>query len=59
MMVTSEEMFKKDIASWPKEARIWLKPGIQKYAVVKYIDGVPKVQYLGAQNLTDRQIEAF
>ena len=28
--ITPEEMFVKDIASWPKEARIWLKPGIQK-----------------------------
>lgn len=57
--ITSEEMFAQDFASWPKEARIWLKPGIQRYAVVKYMDGVPKVQYFGAQNLTDQQIEAF
>lgn len=57
--ITAEEMFAKDIAGWPKEARIWLKPEIQRYAVVKYMDGAPKVQYMGAQNLTDQQIEAF
>ncbi len=57
--VTSEEMFKKDIASWPMDARELLKPNIQRYAVVKYVDGEPKVQYMGVQNLTDNQLQTF
>ncbi|UZM97356.1 hypothetical protein OL548_19505 [Lysinibacillus sp. MHQ-1] len=59
VMVTSEDMFKKDIASWPMDARVWLKPDIQRYAVVKYVDGEPKIQYMGAQNLTDNQLQTF
>ncbi|MGE7987891.1 hypothetical protein [Lysinibacillus fusiformis] len=59
VMVTSEEMFKKDIASWPMDARVWLKLDIQRYAVVKYVDGEPKVHYMGVQNLTDNQLQTF
>lgn len=58
-MLTAEEMFADVMANWPDEARYWLKPDVQRYAVVKYVDGAPKVQYIGAQNLTDAQLAAF
>ncbi|WP_413363331.1 hypothetical protein [Lysinibacillus sp. 3P01SB] len=58
-VMTAEEMLADGISNWPDEARNWVKPNVQRYAVVKYIDGAPKVQYMGAQNLTDEQLAAF
>ena len=50
---------KVDIPSLPEEAKQYFTTNITRYAVVKLVDGSPKVQYIGIRNLSDDELAAF
>ena len=47
------------IAEWPEETQDFITTGIPSYAVVKLVDGIMQLHYMGYRNLTEQELKSF
>lgn len=54
-----EDYVFKPIETWPNDMPDYAITGIQRYAVIKMVDGHPTFRYIGYQNLTDEELARY
>ena len=47
------------IAEWPEDTQQFITTGIPGYAVVKLVDGIMQLHYMGYRNLTEQELKSF
>ena len=44
---------------WPEDTQEFITTGIPSYAVVKLVDGIMQLHYMGYRNLTEQELKSF
>ena len=47
------------ITEWPEDTQEFITTGIPSYAVVKLVDGIMQLHYMGYRNLTGQELKSF
>ena len=47
------------ITEWPEDTQEFITTGIPSYAVVKLVDGIMQLHYMGYRNLTEQELKSF